>query len=295
MIALPSLLATVLIVAVTGLQALQLASPLAWLGTLASLLAALWLLRCAHRSTEPALAQMETPSIDLPAAHEPAEAAHHQQATSDFDPQTLQPSLQALEAAIGQVQNDMDYASQLAAGFGERVVQSLRSIEEVSSRVGGLSGHMDSLHDVFDALRGQSQSIAAIVSSIQEIAMQTNLLALNAAIEAARAGEYGRGFAVVAGEVRSLAQRANESSVQIMQIASSLEGTAESARAGIGELGGSATQALQQAQVALTAMGEIREGAQARVAIVNRVIQGLEQQSRISCELGAQVASPLQG
>ncbi|MCL7461327.1 methyl-accepting chemotaxis protein [Pseudomonas sp. NW5] len=189
----------------------------------------------------------------------------------------------------------MDYASQLAAGFGERVVQSLRSIEEVSSRVGGLSGHMDSLHDVFDALRGQSQSIAAIVSSIQEIAMQTNLLALNAAIEAARAGEYGRGFAVVAGEVRSLAQRANESSVQIMQIASSLEGAAESARAGIGELGGSATQALQQAQLALTAMGEIREGAQARVAIVNRVIQGIEQQSRISRELGAQVASPLQG
>lgn len=289
MIALPSLLAAVLIVAVAGLQAMQLASPLAWLGALASLLAALWLLRGARRSGEPAAIPTETTHTTVHETHERPEPVQAAETDTLLDPQTLQPTLQALESAIGQVQQDMDYASQPAAGFGERVMQSLNSIEEVSSRVGGLSGHMDSLHDVFEALRSQSQNIAAIVSSIQEIAMQTNLLALNAAIEAARAGEYGRGFAVVAGEVRSLAQRANESSTQIMQIASSLQGTAENARAGIGELGGSATQALQQAQLALAAMGEIREGAQARLAIVNRVIQGLEQQSRISGELQAQV------
>lgn len=106
---------------------------------------------------------------------------------------------------------------------GQAIVeQSIESIRTLATSV-------DQAAEAVQALENETQNIGSILDVIRSIADQTNLLALNAAIEAARAGEQGRGFAVVADEVRTLAQRTQESTEEIQRMIEQLQRGANSA------------------------------------------------------------------
>ncbi|MGI9889562.1 methyl-accepting chemotaxis protein [Vibrio chagasii] len=102
------------------------------------------------------------------------------------------------------------------------VQNSYHSIEKLASEINDLAEKITHLHE-------SSNNINSVIDVIKSVAEQTNLLALNAAIEAARAGEQGRGFAVVADEVRTLAQRTQESTLEIEGFISSLQSDVQTA------------------------------------------------------------------
>ncbi len=104
-----------------------------------------------------------------------------------------------------------------AANKGAAVVQ------DAATSIKQLADEVDQAAVVIQELDQNSASIGGILDVIRNIADQTNLLALNAAIEAARAGEQGRGFAVVADEVRTLAQRTQDSIEEIQSMTEGLQ------------------------------------------------------------------------
>ena len=115
-----------------------------------------------------------------------------------------------------QASNAATEADQQASAGDQVVAEAIAHIEH-------LAQEMTHSSQAMQGLRQESQKIGSVLEVIKSVSEQTNLLALNAAIEAARAGEAGRGFGVVADEVRSLAQRTQQSAEEIEELIGSLQ------------------------------------------------------------------------
>jgi methyl-accepting chemotaxis protein len=97
----------------------------------------------------------------------------------------------------------------------EELSKAKNNILEMLNKIHSSATSQKEIAKELNELSLDIEQIRNVLNVIGEIAEQTNLLALNAAIEAARAGENGRGFAIVADEVRRLAERTQNSLVEI--------------------------------------------------------------------------------
>ncbi|MGC7837708.1 methyl-accepting chemotaxis protein [Pseudomonas wayambapalatensis] len=189
------------------------------------------------------------------------------------------PAAEHEQRAAAQLQYTLQVVKRLAGQLGDGQQDSLAQLQALLARS----------TEAMNRMRQESGKVASVTDVIKAVAQQTNLLALNAAIEAARAGEAGRGFAVVADEVRSLAQRTQQSTEEIEALVEGLRSGAEQA-ATIMDAGRDLTErSVELTRQAGVALGSITQAVSSIQGMNQQIAAAAEQQSLVAEEISRNV------
>ncbi len=203
--------------------------------------------------------------------------------------QQVATAVHQMSISIGEVADSAQTARESAQSADSEAGHGREIMEETVSSIKRLANEVEMAADSILKVEDDSAEISQILDVIKSIAEQTNLLALNAAIEAARAGEQGRGFAVVADEVRGLATRTQQSTVEIEGMIVRLQAGAREAAA-VMKLGTkTAEQNLEQVERARHSLVSISEAVSTINSMNTQIATAAEQQHTVADEINRNV------
>jgi len=200
-------------------------------------------------------------------------------------------AINEMTATVSEVAQNATDAAEAANNADEESQKGQNVVNQTIEAINGLASDVQNSSAIITKLEENVVQIETILDVIKGIAEQTNLLALNAAIEAARAGEQGRGFAVVADEVRTLAQRTQESTQEIQNMIETLQKGAQEAVSAMESNQTKADQTVQHANAtneSLKAISDI-------IHVINnmnaQIATASEEQSAVTEEINRNIIS----
>jgi len=200
-------------------------------------------------------------------------------------------AINEMTATVGEVAKSASEAARAADQSDTEATEGRQVVFKTVEAIDNLVNEVERSAQVISRLKNESETIGSVLDVIKGIAEQTNLLALNAAIEAARAGEQGRGFAVVADEVRTLAQRTQESTQEIEKMIAALQNGASEAESVMQQSRDLAHSTVEQAGHA----GESLEAITRSVATIRdmntQIASAAEEQSAVAGELNRNITN----
>lgn len=196
-----------------------------------------------------------------------------------------------MSASIDEVAKNTELASNAASKVNDEASKGNSVVSNSVSSINILANNINQAVDGVTLLEEHSQSISTILDVIRGIAEQTNLLALNAAIEAARAGEQGRGFAVVADEVRTLAKRTQDSTLEIHNMIEVIQTGISDVALAMGESKNHAEVSVERSNEAGQALTSINGAVAEITEMSTQVAAAAEEQSCASGEISKSIVS----
>lgn len=191
-------------------------------------------------------------------------------------------AMQELSTSIAEVNQSTlttrDFGIQAMAGLQENMQRTDLAADNIKLLVKLICDSSE----VITSLQSEVSQITTVLNVITSIADQTNLLALNAAIEAARAGDAGRGFSVVADEVRALATRSQENTVEISKIVEKMNASSVKSVKAMERAAAAADGGIHLVDLVTTAMNELADTIDKVQGMTNTIAAASTQQDRTS-------------